>query len=40
MDSVFGNFPKDMRVKRAAKVEPIQPIGANELSIAAKAFGK
>jgi len=34
MDSAFGNFPKDSRVKKPIKVEPIKPILSNELSIA------
>jgi hypothetical protein len=34
MDSAFGNFPKESRVKRPVKVEPVKPINSNELSIA------
>jgi len=36
MDSAFGNFPKESRIKKTMKVEPIKDITCNELSIAAK----
>lgn len=40
MDSAFGNFPKESRIKRPVKVEPIKPINSNELSIANSGTGK
>lgn len=37
--SAFGDFPKDYMPKNSTAVKPLEPLGANELSVAAKATG-
>jgi len=38
MDSAFGNFPKESRVKKSTKVEPVPAIAGHELSIATHGY--
>ena len=38
--SAFGDFPKDYFPKATGKVDKLEPLDSNELSVAAKQTGK